>query len=283
MKPRIFLSHSKSDKVFVEKIANDLRSARVDAWYDEWEIPPGESFRREITNGIAEADLFFIYFTKNSVNSYWVQHELDTAFIKEANAGRTILAFFVDSEDVRKQLTIDVQAIHSPVFSQKTYKKALCLLLSRAWESYSKRILQETEAKLKTKQLELENQVKTLELTIARSSSAEFADIQKLSDNLKNRIHSIEGKKVSLRYIFKSLANALATSSTLSHLKYLLLKKLGLEKTVGSLKYDGDFIISDVIGPLVILGLIHVQPPSGEIIDDYYYLTELGKKVAANL
>ena len=101
MKPRVFLSHSKNDKNFIENIANDLRSARVDVWYDEWEIPPGDSFRHQLTKGIDESDLFFIYLTESSVNSYWVQHELDTAFIKQANAGRTILALFVDSDNVR--------------------------------------------------------------------------------------------------------------------------------------------------------------------------------------
>ncbi len=84
MKPKIFLSHSKVDKTIIEKIANDLRVARVDVCYDEWEIPPGVSFRSQITKGIDDCDLFFIYLTEGSAKSYWVQHELDTAFIKQA-------------------------------------------------------------------------------------------------------------------------------------------------------------------------------------------------------
>ena len=59
MKPKVFLSHSKKDKEFVERIANDLRYARVDVWYDDWEIPSGTSFRREIVDGIESSDLFF--------------------------------------------------------------------------------------------------------------------------------------------------------------------------------------------------------------------------------
>lgn len=283
MKPRIFLSHSKSDKAFIEKIENDLRSARVDVWYDEWEIPPGISFRRQITKGIDQSDLFFIYLTENSVKSYWVQHELDTAFIKQANSGRTILALFVDSDHVRAQLPTDIQAIHSPVFNNDDYLRPLSQLISRAWESYLHRIVQDSVAKSRMKQLELENQVKTLELTIARASSADFTDIQKILDSLEGRKFSIVDKDVTLRHVFKLFSNELATSSTLSYLNRLLIKNLGLEKIVDDLKAASKYRISDIIGPLVILGLVHIQPPHGEIIDDYYYLTELGKKVAANL
>lgn len=59
MKPKVFLSHSKKDKQFIEKVANDLRSCGIDVWYDEWEIPPGESIRKKIfEEGITSCDLF---------------------------------------------------------------------------------------------------------------------------------------------------------------------------------------------------------------------------------
>ena len=84
MKPKVFLSHSKKDKVFIEKLANDLRSCGIDVWYDEWEIPPGESIRKKIfEDGITSCDMFFVYLTENSIPSYWVQKELDGAFIHE--------------------------------------------------------------------------------------------------------------------------------------------------------------------------------------------------------
>jgi len=48
MKPKIFLSHTKKDKDFIYKLANDLRNVQIDVWVDEWEIPLGESIRRKI-------------------------------------------------------------------------------------------------------------------------------------------------------------------------------------------------------------------------------------------
>ena len=283
MKPRVFLSHSKSDKAIIEKIANDLRSARVDVWYDEWEIPPGDSFRRQITKGIEESDLFFVYLTESSVKSYWVQHELDTAFIKQANSGRTMLALFVDSDHVRRLLPTDIQAIHSPVFNSDDYLRPLCQLISRAWESYSQRIVQASISKSRMKRLELENEIKTLELTIARTSSADFTDINKIISRLEGKKYSIADNKVTLRRIFELLSNDLATSARLSSLERSVLKNFGIEKNVSNLKAVSNYRISELIGPLVILGLVHIEPPHGDILDDYYYLTELGKKVAANL
>ena len=39
-KPTVFLSHSSKDREFIEKIEQDLRKNRIDAWYAGWEIPP---------------------------------------------------------------------------------------------------------------------------------------------------------------------------------------------------------------------------------------------------
>ena len=87
MKPRVFLSHSKADRQFIERLANDLRAARIDVWYDEWEIPSGVSFRKRIfEDGITESDLFFVYLTAASAASHWSEREIDAAFVLDAEA-----------------------------------------------------------------------------------------------------------------------------------------------------------------------------------------------------
>ena len=286
MKPRVFISHSKVDKPIIEAIANDLRSTRLDVWYDDWEIPPGDSFRRQIAKGIEECDLFFVYLTPNSAVSYWVQHELDAAFVKQANTGRNVLALFVDSDTTRKSLPIDLQALHSPVLNNTEYSRPFSRLVSRAWESYSERVVQEATSKLRIRQLELENQVKTLELTIARSSSAGNADLDQLQHRLEEKQFSIDRQSVSLRRIFEFVANDLATSASLSYLERTVLKKSGIIEDKSDqrhLRDVSDCEIRDIIGPLVIHGLVHIEPPQGEITDDYYYLTDLGKKFAAKI
>ena len=194
MKPWVFLCHSKSDKVLIEKIASDLRAAYLDVWYDEWEIPPDDSFRRQIIKGMEDSDLFFVYLTPHSAKSYWVQHELDAAFVKQAIEGRNLLAIFVDADTTRKLLPFDIQALHSPVLNDIEYLRPLSQLVSRAWGSCSERVIIESGSKYRTGILELESQVKTLELTIARASSADVADIGKILQHLERKQFIIDGK-----------------------------------------------------------------------------------------
>lgn len=280
MKPRVFLSHSKSDKVFIEKIANDLRSARIDVWYDEWEIPSGDSFRRQIVKGIDESDLFFVYLTPNSVLSYWVQHEFDTAFVKQANSNRNVLALFVDSEDTRKMVPTDLQSLHAPIFNEEDYIKPFSQLISRAWESYSDRLVQENSEKSKTIHLELENKIKDLELEIVRKSSAELYDTDHILQELNEKIYEIDDRQITGKQFFEMLATSFATSETLTRLERHIFKKLGLSKGEAppykSLNDYGNSSIRDIVGTFVILGLVHIEPPTGEITQDYYYLTETG-------
>ncbi len=42
--PKGFVSHSSEDRLSVKVLAERLRENGVDAWYDEWEIGPGDSF-----------------------------------------------------------------------------------------------------------------------------------------------------------------------------------------------------------------------------------------------
>lgn len=81
--PKAFLSYSSIDKPLVEQLASDLRKNGVDAWFDKWEIKPGDSIRRKIDQGIDEADVFFVVLTPNSLKSEWVQTELDAGLVKK--------------------------------------------------------------------------------------------------------------------------------------------------------------------------------------------------------
>lgn len=281
MKPRVFLCHSKSDRILIEKIANDLRAAYIDVWYDEWGIPPGHSFRRQITKGMEDSDLFFVYLTPHSAKSYWVQHELDAAFAKQATEGRNLLALFFDADTTRKLLPFDIQALHSPVLDNNEYLRPFSQLVSKAWDSCSERVMIENASKYRTGMLELENEVKTLELTIARANSADVADIGKILQHLERKQFIIDGKPVTLQHLFGIIANALAISSTLGQLEYLITEAIGIKNK--RLLQVSEHLISDIVGPLVIQGLVHIQPQHGKLLDDYYYLTELGKKVAATL
>lgn len=81
--PIVFLSHSSKDKDLAINLATDLRKNGVETWLDKWEILPGDSFRRKIDEGISQATHFVVLLTTNSLESEWVQTEIDAAMIRK--------------------------------------------------------------------------------------------------------------------------------------------------------------------------------------------------------
>ena len=78
-KPRIFLSHSHSDKFFARRVATQLRTAGAKVWFDEAELSIGDSIIDRISDGLIDATHLAIILSPNSVNSKWVKTELQIA------------------------------------------------------------------------------------------------------------------------------------------------------------------------------------------------------------
>ena len=78
-----FLSHSSADKPFIRQLAADLAANNVEVWLDEQRIRVGDSIPEKIAQGLAESDFFLIGISHNSVNSAWVQKELNNALVTE--------------------------------------------------------------------------------------------------------------------------------------------------------------------------------------------------------
>ena len=85
----VFLSHNYADKPFVRKLATDLESHGVRYWLDEAEIKVGESLVQKIREGIDNYDYLVAVLSPNSIESPWVQRELDIATNQEI-AGRMV-------------------------------------------------------------------------------------------------------------------------------------------------------------------------------------------------
>jgi len=89
--PSIFLSHSKIDKPFVEKLAKDLKNCGVNVWYDNWEIKVGDSITRRIEDGIHANEFFGVVLSPEALNSEWVKTELSAAWTKQINNRKIII------------------------------------------------------------------------------------------------------------------------------------------------------------------------------------------------
>lgn len=279
MKPRVFLSHNKNDKIFIEKIANDLRSCGINVWYDEWEIPPGESIRKKIfEDGITSCDLFFVYLTENSIKSIWVQKELDSAFIQEIENQNSFLAMYVDSDSSRKQLSIDLRALNIPKFSMEDYSVPFGKLVSKSWISFYKNELARNNQNQKIKVLELENRILQLQ-------NISEIDVKKVKNQLGEKKFKYNNINFSLLEIVILLKLEFA-NGIFKHKLYKELQKLFNvdefdEVFDSSASFKRNYDLNDFTGELIILGLLQVKTSND--LDQLYQFTENGLKFLHSL
>lgn len=78
-----FISYSHKDKSFAKRLHNDLQERGIRCWLDEHQILPGDDLYDQIDRGIRIWDKVILCCSKNSLNSGWVEDELDKAIQKE--------------------------------------------------------------------------------------------------------------------------------------------------------------------------------------------------------
>ncbi len=78
-----FLSHSWADKEFVRKLYETLTKKGVTTWLDEKKLKPGDNIHDSITEGIKHYDKLILVCSNNSLNSWWVEKELEKVYEKE--------------------------------------------------------------------------------------------------------------------------------------------------------------------------------------------------------
>src|ERR1700741_4221173 len=108
-KPLVFLSHSSTDKPFIEKLASDLRKCQIDYWLDSEEIRDGRSWLKVIfEDGIPTCDAVVVYFTEDSLKSKMVEKELDATVVEQLSRGGITLLPYVSRAELRNILRSDL-------------------------------------------------------------------------------------------------------------------------------------------------------------------------------
>ena len=79
----IFLSHNSNDKPFVRRLARDLDAHGIQCWIDEAEIKVGDSLIEKIRQGLDSMSYVAVILSPDSINSAWVQKEVDVAMNQE--------------------------------------------------------------------------------------------------------------------------------------------------------------------------------------------------------
>ncbi|HEY0058420.1 MAG TPA: toll/interleukin-1 receptor domain-containing protein [Flavisolibacter sp.] len=283
MRPKIFLSHSKKDKSIIEKIANDLRYSNIDVWYDEWEIPPGESIRKKIfEEGILNCDSFFVYLTSNSVESFWVQKELDSAVIRESEERNSFLILFVDKDETRKALSYDLQALNIPTLNEENYLVPLLKLVSKAWQAFTRKLIAEQNRISQQEKLTVDREKFELEKKIFHLQKEGLIDLEKIKEKLSSKYltYGLISSEDFLQ-VFHKIKYKLADGATSTHLLHYLKQEFfdgdKDDGYFGNSKHDD--IITEFIGELIIQGLVTVTPPTNDSMP-YNILTDLGIRLA---
>lgn len=78
-----FLSHSHHDKDFARFLYARLQEHDIRCWLDERQMLPGDDQHDQIQEGIKLWDKFILCCSKHSLTSWWVDSELNRAFMKE--------------------------------------------------------------------------------------------------------------------------------------------------------------------------------------------------------
>lgn len=87
----IFLCHSSNDKEFVRKLAGDLFELSIVAWFDEWELEPGDSLFDCIGKALEQSIYVGVILSPNSIESNWCKKELNQALSREIRAGKKVI------------------------------------------------------------------------------------------------------------------------------------------------------------------------------------------------
>jgi hypothetical protein len=122
---KIFISHSSSDKIFVQKLAADLTEANLLVWFDQWELEPGDQIFKTVSSEINQSAYVILVLSPRSLNSRWVQREVELVLAKEQELGRVLLVpVMLETCEIPEQLKDRVY-----VFASENYRLFLDQLI----------------------------------------------------------------------------------------------------------------------------------------------------------
>ena len=140
----VFISYSRYDAPFVDRLANDLRKCGVQPWTDRENIAPGKSWQSEIERGLKNATLTIFVISSNSLKSPWMLAELGAFW----ETKKKIIPAVIEDVDV-SALPASIYTIQWADFRQ-SYDNGLKSLLSGIGADLSDKIPVSGKAK-KTK------------------------------------------------------------------------------------------------------------------------------------
>ena len=125
-KPKVFVSYTKSDEGVVHQIVSDIEEHGFETWFAPDEMTGGDRLSM-VSSKIDQSDYVLVMLSQSSVNSRWVQHEMNTAIALHLD-GKHLKVVPVLLESISRPAAIaDLMSVD---FSQGEYKKSFQRLLA---------------------------------------------------------------------------------------------------------------------------------------------------------
>jgi len=86
-----FISYSSEDHEFAERLYADLQERGVRCWFAPEDLRIGDSIRPRIDESIRLHDKLLLVLSETSINSQWVEQEVETALAKERELNGPVL------------------------------------------------------------------------------------------------------------------------------------------------------------------------------------------------
>jgi len=99
---KIFISYNHRDRQFVHRLDGDLRSRSLVVFLDERDIEVGQSITQRVSEEIEASSHLAVVLSTNSINSRWVQREVNSALMIQLSNDKdiTILPLILDDCDI---------------------------------------------------------------------------------------------------------------------------------------------------------------------------------------
>lgn len=101
----LFISYSAKDQEFADRLHSDLRREKVRCWLATEDLKIGDKFRSTIDEAIRLHDKLVIVLSEDSIESDWVEEEVESAMEREKREKKTVLFpvklddFVMDTEE----------------------------------------------------------------------------------------------------------------------------------------------------------------------------------------
>jgi hypothetical protein len=86
-----FISYAHQNEEFAQKLHADLRSKGVQCWYAPEDLKIGDKIRSTIDQSIQSNDKLLLILSAHSIDSDWVEKEVEIAFEKERKHKQSVL------------------------------------------------------------------------------------------------------------------------------------------------------------------------------------------------